>query len=167
MLHSYLGHSPQLGTSVFTVDSAEIIGDVVIGDYSSIWFNVVIRGDVNYIRIGSRTNVQDGTVIHVDHSRYPTHIGDDVTIGHNVTLHGCNIGDRCLIGMGAVVMDNVTIENDAMVGAGALVPPGTVIPSGSLFMGSPAKFKRKLTQKELDHLKQSAQNYIKYAENYK
>ncbi len=167
MLHSYQDMHPQLDPSVFTVNSAEIIGDVIIGKQSSIWFNVVIRGDVNYIRIGDRTNVQDGTVIHVDHAHYPTHIGDDVTIGHNVTLHGCTIGNRCLIGMGAVVMDNVTIEDDSMIAAGALVSPGTVVPAGTLFMGSPAKLKRKLTQKELDHLKQSALNYIQYAESYR
>ena len=167
MLHSYQGKLPQLDPSVFIVNSAEIIGDVIIGQQSSVWFNVVIRGDVNYIRIGNRTNIQDGTVIHVDHANFPTTIGDDVTIGHNVTLHGCTIGNRCLIGMGAVVMDNVTIEEDAMVAAGALVSPGTVIPAGTLFMGAPAKQKRKLTQKELDHLKQSALNYINYAENYK
>ncbi len=167
MLHSYQGKSPLLDPSVFTVNSSEIIGDVIIGKQSSIWFNVVIRGDVNHIRIGDRTNVQDGTVIHVDHARYPTHIGNEVTIGHNVTLHGCTIGNRCLIGMGAVVMDNVTIEDDAMVAAGALVSPGTVIPAGTLFMGSPAKLKRNLSQNELDHLKQSALNYIEYADNYR
>ena len=167
MLHKYQDAYPQLDPTVFTVNSAEIIGDVTIGAQSSIWFNVVIRGDVNYIRIGERSNVQDGSVIHVDHAKYSTTIGNDVTIGHNVTLHGCTIGDRCLIGMGAVVMDGAIIEEDAMVAAGSLVSPGTIIPSGTLFMGSPAKFKRQLNQKELEHLKQSALNYIQYAENYK
>jgi len=166
MLHAYKGKHPQLDDSVFFVQSAEIIGDVVIGPQSSVWFNVVVRGDVNHIRIGSRTNVQDGTVIHVDHARYPTVIGDDVTIGHNVTLHGCTIGNRCLIGMGAVVMDGATLGDDTMIAAGALVAPGTVVPPGTLFMGAPARLKRQLTEKELEHLKKSAQNYISYAADY-
>ncbi len=167
MLHTYMGKHPRLDDSVFFVNSAEIIGDVKIGAWSSVWFNVVIRGDVNYIRIGARTNIQDGTVIHVDHARYPTVIGDDVTVGHNVTLHGCTIGNRCLIGMGAVVMDGAIIEDDTMIAAGALVAPGTVVTAGTLFMGSPARMKRKLTQKELEHLEKSAQNYLAYAASYK
>jgi carbonic anhydrase/acetyltransferase-like protein (isoleucine patch superfamily) len=167
MLHTYQGMTPRLDESVFCVDSAEIIGDVVIGAESNIWFQVVIRGDVNSIRIGARTNIQDGTVIHVIHETHPTNIGDDVTVGHNVTLHGCNIGNRCLIGMGAVVLDGAKIEDDAMVAAGALVTPGTHIPSGTLYVGSPAKYKRHLSEKEIIELKQSAQNYLQYTENYK
>jgi len=167
MLHTYQGMTPRLDESVFCVDSAEIIGDVVIGSESNIWFQVVIRGDVNSIRIGARTNIQDGTVIHVIHETHPTYIGDDVTVGHNVTLHGCNIGNRCLIGMGAVVLDGAKVEDDAMVAAGALVTPGTHIPSGTLYVGSPAKYKRHLSEKEIIELKQSAQNYLQYTENYK
>ncbi len=167
MLHNYKGKIPKLADSVFCVDSAEIIGDVIIGAASSVWFQVVIRGDVNIIRIGERTNIQDGTVIHVTHKIHPTFIGDDVTIGHNVTLHGCKIGNRCLIGMGAVVMDAAEIEDDAMVAAGALITPGTRVPSGTLYAGSPAKYKRHLSEIEIVNLKQSAQNYLEYTDNYK
>lgn len=166
MLHIYKGITPQLNETVFRVGSAEIIGDVEIGAESSIWFHVVIRGDVNSIRIGERTNVQDGTVIHVTHKEHTTVIGDDVTIGHNVTLHGCQIGDRCLIGMGAVVMDGVVIENDSMVAAGALVTPGTKVPSGTLYTGSPARYKRHLSDFEIADLKQSAVNYLQYVASY-
>lgn len=167
MLHSYKNIVPQLGAEVFLVNSSEIIGDVVVGDHSSIWFNVVIRGDVNFIRIGARTNIQDGSVVHVTHEQFPTLIGDDVTIGHNVTLHGCRIGNRCLIGMGAVVMDGASVADDSMVAAGALVTPGTEVPSGSLFAGSPARFKRNLSSEEIAGLKRSADNYLGYVASYR
>ena len=167
MLHTFQGITPKLDETVFHVGSAEIIGDVEIGADSSVWFQVVIRGDVNSIRIGERTNIQDGTVIHVTHKLHPTVIGDDVTIGHNVTLHGCKIGHRCLIGMGAVVLDDAVIADDAMVGAGALVTPGTHIPSGTLYVGAPAKYKRHLSDSEILDLKQSALNYLNYTEEYR
>ncbi|MDX2494984.1 MAG: gamma carbonic anhydrase family protein [Desulfuromusa sp.] len=167
MIHHFQGITPKLADSVFCVESAEIIGDVEIGAESSVWFQVVIRGDVNYIRIGARTNIQDGTVIHVTHKVNPTIIGDDVTIGHNATLHGCTIGNRCLIGMGAVVLDAAVVADDAMVAAGALVTPGTQIPSGTLYAGAPAKYKRDLTDSEIADLKQSALNYLNYVEDYK
>jgi len=166
MLHPFKGISPQLGRDVFIVDSAEVIGDVQIGERSSLWFNVVVRGDVNFIRIGQRTNIQDGSVVHVTHKKHPTVIGDDVTIGHNVTLHGCRVGHRCLIGMGAVIMDAAIVEDDAMVAAGALVTPGTVVKSGSLYAGSPARLKRQLTAEEITGLKQSAENYLSYVAAY-
>jgi len=166
MLHSFKGQAPQLEENVFMVDSAEIIGDVCIGKHSSLWFNVVIRGDVNHIKIGDRTNVQDGTVIHVTHKQFPTEIGSDVTIGHNATLHGCTIGNRCLIGMAAVVMDGAIIEDDSMIAAGALVTPGMKVPSGTLFAGSPARFKRKLTADEIANLQQAADNYLAYVKSY-
>lgn len=166
MLHLYQGITPKLHETVFRVGSAEIIGDVEVGERSSLWFHVVVRGDVNYIRIGARTNVQDGTVIHVTNKLHPTVIGDDVTIGHNVTLHGCTIGHRCLIGMGAVVMDGVVIEDDAMVAAGALVTPGTRILSGTLYAGSPARCKRTLSVEEIAALLQSANNYLEYVKSY-
>lgn len=166
MLHVYKGITPRLDDSVLRVGSAEIIGDVEIGAGSSVWFNVVIRGDVNHIRIGERTNVQDGTVVHVTHKQYPTIIGSDVTIGHNATLHGCTVGDRCLIGMGAVVLDNAVVEDDAMVAAGALVTPGTRVASGTLYAGSPARYKRHLSDEEIAGLKQSAENYIDYVKSY-
>ena len=167
MLHRFKGTLPQLGRDCFLVASAEVIGDVEIGDQSSLWFNVVVRGDVNSIRIGSRTNVQDGTVIHVTHKQYATWIGDDVTIGHNVTLHGCRIGHSCLIGMGAVVMDGAVVADDAMIAAGSLVSPGTKVPSGTLYAGMPARFKRALQQSEIVGLKKSAENYLNYVEAYR
>lgn len=167
MLHVFKGITPKLADTTFTVDSADIIGDVEIGAESSVWFQVVIRGDVNHIRIGARTNVQDGTVIHVTNKTNPTIIGDDVTIGHNATLHGCTIGNRCLIGMGAVILDGAEIADDVMVAAGALVVPGTIIPTGTLYVGSPAKYKRHLSAEEISDLKQSAANYIDYVACYK
>lgn len=166
MLHIYKGITPRLHDTVFRVGSSEIIGDVEIGEFSSLWYHVVVRGDVNSIRIGDRTNIQDGTVVHVTNKIHPTIIGNDVTIGHNVTLHGCTIGNRCLIGMGAIVMDGVVVEDGAMIAAGALVTPGTLVPAGSLFTGSPARFKRKLTDDEVAFLLQSANNYLEYVKTY-
>ena len=166
MLKVFRGVHPQVAASAFVEETAQVIGDVIIGDSCSLWFNVVVRGDVNYIRIGERTNVQDGTVVHVSHRTHPTWIGDDVTIGHNVTLHGCRIGNRCLIGMGAIVMDGVEIGDDSMIAAGALVVPGTMVPSGTLFAGAPATQKRLLSDPEIAGLKQSAANYLEYMKHY-
>ena len=166
MLKAFRGVLPKVASSAFIVESAVVIGDVEIGPQSSLWFNVVVRGDVNFIRIGARTNIQDGSVVHVTHKCHPTWIGDDVTIGHNVTLHGCQIGNRCLVGMGAVVMDGCQIGDDVMIAAGALVVPGTVVPSGTLFAGSPAKQKRLLSDSEILSLKQSADNYLGYMKQY-
>lgn len=167
MLHVYQGITPRLDDSVFRVDSAEIIGDVTIGADSSLWYNVVVRGDVNSIHIGERTNIQDGTVVHVTHRKHPTVIGDEVTVGHNVTLHGCQIGHRCLVGMGAVVMDGAVVEDDVMIAAGALVTPGTRVPSGTLYAGSPATYKRHLKISEIQFLSESAQNYLRYVDSYR
>jgi carbonic anhydrase/acetyltransferase-like protein (isoleucine patch superfamily) len=167
MLLSYFDQFPRVEESVFCAGSADIIGDVEIAAQSSVWFGVVIRGDVNRIRIGSRTSVQDGSVIHVTKGTHPTLIGDDVTIGHNVTLHGCTIGNRCLIGMGAIILDGAVIKDDAKVAAGALVTPGTVVESGTLYVGSPARYKRDLTADEIADLVTAAQNYVIYAESYR
>jgi carbonic anhydrase/acetyltransferase-like protein (isoleucine patch superfamily) len=167
MLHPFKGHLPTVAESAYIVASAQVIGEVTIGEESSLWFYVVVRGDVNRIDIGARTNIQDGSVVHVTHKKHPTQIGDDVTVGHNVTLHGCQVGNRCLIGMGAVVMDGAVIEDDAMIAAGALVAPGTRVQSKTLYAGIPAKFKRKLTNDEIAGLKQSAQNYLGYVEDYR
>src|SRR5262245_14004382 len=123
MLLSYQGHTPQVDPTVYIQSTARVIGDVVIGPQSSLWFHVVVRGDLNFIRIGARTNVQDHSVIHVTRDRFPTHIGDDVTIGHRAVVHGCTVGNRALIGIGAIVMDGATIEDDCLVGAGSLVTP--------------------------------------------
>lgn len=158
--------SPQIDPSVLIVPTATIIGDVIIGAESSLWFQVVVRGDVNHIRIGERTNIQDGTVVHVTNQTHPTLIGDEVTVGHNVTLHGCTIGDRCLVGIGSIILDGATIGADCMIGAGSLVTPGTEIPPGCLVLGSPAKVKRQLSTEEIAFLKQSADNYLGYMKSY-
>ncbi len=165
-IYSFLTSKPKLGKEVFVSPSADVIGDVVIGDNASLWFNVTVRGDVNYIRIGQGTNVQDGSTIHVTNTTYPTFIGENVTIGHDVTLHGCTIKDLCLIGMGAIVLDGAIVENHAFVAAGCLVTPATIVPSGTLFAGSPGKVKRELTQKEIDYFSISAQNYIRLKDIY-
>ncbi len=166
MLRSHKGRMPQVAPSAFVEDSAVVIGEVSIGEDSSLWFNVVVRGDVNFISIGARTNIQDGTVVHVSHQTHPTIIGNEVTIGHNVTLHGCTLKDRCLIGMGALVLDGAVIGEESMVAAGSVVAPGTRIPPRTLFIGSPARFRRLLTQSEIDHLKESADNYVRYKQVY-
>ncbi|MFQ5329379.1 MAG: gamma carbonic anhydrase family protein [Thermodesulfobacteriota bacterium] len=163
----YKGVSPTLHPTVFTVETAQIIGDVEIGENSSVWFNAVVRGDVNYITIGKRTNVQDNSVLHVTHDTHPLVIGDDVTIGHSVTLHGCTIKGRSLIGMGAVILDGAVVEEDTVIGAGALVTENMVVPSGSLVVGVPGKVRRELTDEERDGLLQSAQNYIGYSNAYR
>jgi len=148
------------------VPSAVVIGDVVIGEESSLWFNVVVRGDVNFIRIGDRTNIQDGSVVHVTHDTHPTEIGREVTVGHHATLHGCTVEDGCLIGSGAVVLDGVTVGSESLVAAGALVTPGTRIPPGMLAQGVPARAVRKLTQDEIRHLREGAFNYVRYRLDY-
>lgn len=167
MLKPFRGIMPRLSPSVFAEESARIIGDVQIGDNSSVWFNVVIRADVNHIRIGNRTNIQDGTVVHVTNRTFPTLIGDDVTVGHSAILHGCVIGSRCLIGMGAIVLDGCQIGEGSILAAGSVVAPGTVIASGSLVVGAPARFKRKLTDEEMQNIERSALNYVAYAAEYR
>lgn len=163
---SYKGIYPKLHQTVFIVESAIIIGDVEIGEYSSVWFNAVIRGDVNYIRIGYRTNIQDLCMLHVTKDTRPLILGNEITVGHSVTLHGCTIKDRCLIGMGATILDGAVVGEDCIIGAGALVLEGSVIPPGTLAIGFPAKPKRDLTDAERARIKQSAQNYIDYARTY-
>ncbi len=166
-IHPFQGAAPRLHPSVFAVDDALVIGDVEIGEQSSLWFGAIVRGDVNSIRIGARSNVQDQTVIHVTNRTHPTVVGDDVTLGHRVTLHGCTIQDRCLVGIGAIVLDGAVVSSDSMVGAGALVPPGMVVPSGTLVVGSPARVKRQLTPEEIAFLRKSARNYVAYSEQYR
>ncbi|MER3484867.1 MAG: gamma carbonic anhydrase family protein [Chloroflexota bacterium] len=164
MIRSFQGVAPKIAESAFVEDTAVIIGDVVIGEESSIWFNAVVRGDVHYIRIGDRTNIQD---LHVTHDTHPTVIGNDVTVGHHVVLHGCTIKDRVLVGMGAIIMDGAVIGEDCVVGAGALVTERTVVPPKSLILGSPAKVKRPVTDEELAWIRASAQNYVKYSRQYR
>jgi len=167
MLKPFQGILPKISDDVFIEDSAIVIGDVVIGRDSSVWFHSVVRGDVNHIRIGSRTNVQDLCVLHVTHDTHPLVIGDDVTVGHHVVLHGCTIKDRVLVGMGAIIMDGAIIGEDSIVGAGALVTEGTVVPPKSLILGSPAKVRRAVTGEELAWILESAQNYIRYADQHR
>ncbi|MEK6791528.1 MAG: gamma carbonic anhydrase family protein [Deltaproteobacteria bacterium] len=166
MLISYKGISPKVHETVYIEESAKVIGDVEIGEYSSIWFNAVIRGDVNYIRIGSRTNVQDNCTLHVTKDTCPLIIGGEITIGHNVTLHGCIVRDRCLIGMGAIVLDNADIGSDSIIGAGSVVTEGAKIGPESLVMGIPGKVVRQLKPDEIERIKKSAANYIEYAKDY-
>ena len=166
MIRTYQGIKPTIAKSAFIEETAVVIGDVHIGEESSVWFNSVVRGDVHYIRIGNRTNVQDLCMLHVTHDAHPLVIGDEVTVGHHVVLHGCTIRDRVLIGMGAIIMDGVVIGEDCVVGAGALVTEGTIVPPKSLVLSAPAKVKRPVTDQELAWIKESAQNYVQYAQQY-
>lgn len=165
-------HFPAVPDSAYVHDSAQVIGDVVLGENSSVWPMAVVRGDVNSIRIGANTNIQDLAMLHVSHRRdsdpdgSPLVIGDNVTIGHSVVLHGCTIGDECLIGIGTIVLDDVVIEPRVMVGAGSLVPPGKVLESGYLYLGRPVKQIRPLTDDELAHFSYSAQHYIRLMRKY-
>jgi len=162
----YKNRIPKLHSSVFVAEGAKIIGDVEIGEYSGIWFNTVIRGDVNFIRIGSRTNVQDNSVLHVTTKTAPLSIGSDITIGHSALLHGCTIEDCCLVGMGAIVLDGAYIHQNSMIAAGAIVLEDFHVPAGMLVAGIPAKIKRPLTEEEKQFIRQSAENYVSYAQEY-
>jgi carbonic anhydrase/acetyltransferase-like protein (isoleucine patch superfamily) len=172
MIRSFQGVRPTIDPTAFVAETAVIIGDVEIGPQSSIWYNCVVRGDVNFIRIGRRSNIQDLTMLHVTHKKHagdpgaPLIIGDDVTVGHSVTLHGCTLGNGCFIGMQAMVMDRAVVGEGALVGARALVTEGTVIPPRTLWVGAPARYKRDLTPDEAAWLKRSAGNYVTYALQY-
>jgi len=171
-IRSYKNIQPSIAASAYVDEQAAVIGDVVIGEDSSVWPMAVIRGDVNIIRIGERTNIQDGTVIHVTHkySELPeghgVHIGDDVTIGHNVTVHGCLIKDQCLIGIGSTILDGAIIHEKVLLGAGSLVTEGKELHSGYLYIGRPAKKIRELTDAELKWFTYSAKHYVKLKDNY-
>ena len=164
--------SPQVGARVFIDEKASVSGSVVLGDDVSVWPMAVIRGDVNRIRIGARSNIQDGAVLHVTHESkwmpegLPLVLGEDITIAHAVILHACTIGDRCLVGMGAIVMDGAVLENDCMVAAGAIVTPGTRVPSGTLWRGSPARQARELRDAEIHNLVYNARHYVKLKDLY-
>ncbi|MCE9507860.1 MAG: gamma carbonic anhydrase family protein [Alphaproteobacteria bacterium] len=162
----YKNKSPVIGRSVFIAQNSALVGDVVIGDESSIWYNCTVRGDVNNIIIGARTNIQDGTVIHVSSAGQGTYIGNDVTVGHMALLHACTVGDAAFIGMQACVMDGAYVESGAMVAAGALVTPGKRVLSGQLWGGSPARYMRELTEDEKKYIPYSAQHYVGIAKNY-
>ena len=167
MIRPFRGKHPQIHPTAFVEESAQVIGDVVIGAQSSVWFGAVVRGDVYHIRIGERTNIQDGTVVHVTNGTHATILEDEVTVGHNVTLHGCRVGRGCLVGMGSIVMDAVEVGEQSLVAAGALVSPGTIIPPRSLVIGVPAKVKRQLTDEEVAGLSVYWQNYIEYTRLYR
>jgi carbonic anhydrase/acetyltransferase-like protein (isoleucine patch superfamily) len=166
-LRRFRDQSPRVHPSCFVEDSAQVIGDVELGEDTSVWFNSVLRGDVNAIRIGRRTNIQDLTMIHVTSNRFSTSLGDDVTVGHHVVLHGCTVGNRVLVGMGAIVMDDVEIGDDCIIGAGTLLTPGTKVPPGSLVVGSPGKVKRPLTDEERIFLLESAKHYVRTASDHR
>jgi carbonic anhydrase/acetyltransferase-like protein (isoleucine patch superfamily) len=162
----YKGINPTIGERVYIAPTATIVGDVTIGDDSSIWFGTVVRGDVHYIRIGARSNIQDNCVVHVTNGLWPTVIEDDVTIGHGVIAHGCTIRRGCLIGMGARLLDGCVIGEESLVGAGALVTEGMEIPPRSLVIGFPARVRRELTSSELEKLRESPSNYVGYKNDY-
>jgi len=173
MVYNFKNFRPKIGKNTWIAPSADVIGDVEIGEDSSIWFGTVIRGDVHYITIGSRTSIQDLSMVHITHHKKadrsdgsPTIIGDDVTIGHRVMLHGCTIEDACLIGMSATILDNAVIGKESIVGAGSLVTKGKVFPPRSLILGSPAKVVRELTDVEVQELYASASRYVEFKNDY-
>lgn len=173
MIKAFRGLSPTIAPDAFIADTAVVIGDVTIGPESSIWYGCVVRGDVNSIRIGSRSNVQDQSTLHVTspkHSGDPGAalvIGDDVTIGHRVILHGCTLGNGCFIGMGATIMDRAVVGDGALVGAGSLIAEGTTIPPGTVWIGSPARYRRDLTGEEKARLSATARNYVTYGQQHR
>lgn len=165
-IYSYKGIQPTIANNAFIAPSADIIGNVRIGYETGIWFGCVVRGDVAKIRIGNRTNIQDGTVIHVTRNGHPTIIGSGVTVGHKVLLHACTLEDSCFIGMGATIMDDVVVESGSMVAAGALITPGKTIPKGQIWAGNPGKYFRDLTEEEVAFIKTSEENYVKHVHEY-
>ena len=166
MIRKFKDVVPSVDASAYVDDSAQVIGDVHIGAESSVWMNVVIRGDVNHVRIGKRTNIQDLTMVHVMRETHPTIIGDEVTVGHSAVVHGTTIEDRVLVGMGAVLLNGVHVESDCVIAAGTLLTEGTRIPARSLVMGRPGKVKRQLTDEEVAEIRWYADNYVNYRLDY-
>jgi carbonic anhydrase/acetyltransferase-like protein (isoleucine patch superfamily) len=166
MIRPYKGTTPKLGERVYVDASAQVIGDVELGDHASVWMNAVVRGDVHSIRIGPYSNIQDNCVVHVFKALHPTVVADHVTVGHSVTLHGCRIDSYCLIGMGATILNGAHVGEECIIAAGTLVPEGMVIPPRSLVMGLPAKFRRQLTDEEREGIRLYAANYYEYKESY-
>lgn len=167
MIGKFKDNQPAIHRSAFIAEDAVVIGDVEIGEDASVWFGAVLRGDVNFIRIGPRTNIQDGTVIHVSSRDHPTILEDQITVGHRVTLHGCYIESTCLIGIGSIILDGARVGKNSLVAAGSLVTPNTRIPAGSLAMGSPARVKRPLTPDEIAGLGTSWKNYVDLSAFYR
>ncbi len=167
MIRAFNGIEPKIHASVFVTEDSVIVGDVQIGEDSSVWYGSVLRGDVDRIRIGARTNIQDQTIIHVSSKGLPTIVEDEVTVGHRVTLHACHVERGCLIGIGAILMDGVRVGANSLVGAGSLLTPGTQIPPRSLVIGSPGRVKRELTEDEIASLEQSWKNYVELKDGYR
>ena len=167
MIRSYRGRTPQIAATAYIDPQAVVIGDVTIGEDSSIWPLTVIRGDVHYIRIGARTNIQDNSVLHVMHETHPLVLGDDITVGHQVVLHGCTIESRCLIGIGCIILNGAKIGTGSIIAAGTLIVEGTDVPPGSLFMGHPGRLRRALMEEEQATIDRYARNYVAYKESYK
>jgi len=167
MIRPYKGIWPKLGERVYVDPSAQVIGDVELGDHASVWMNAVVRGDVHSIRIGAHSNIQDCCVVHVFKEQHPTLLADHVTVGHSVTLHGCTIEPLCLVGIGAVVLNGAVVGEESIVAAFALVPEGMVVPARSVVMGSPAKVRRAVSEEERASLRRYAENYVRYKEDYR
>lgn len=163
-LFPYMDLYPVIDSTVFLASGVKIVGDVKIGENSSVWYNTVIRGDVHYVKIGAMTNIQDCSMLHVTNGKYPLNIGNKVTIGHSVKLHGCTLEDLCLVGIGSIVLDGAVIESNSMVAAGAVVRPNFIVPSGKLAAGVPARIVRDLTPEEINDFENSALRYSKYTE---
>ena len=166
MIRSYKGMSPKIPASCYVDDSAQIIGDVALGEHASVWMNAVLRGDVHSIRVGAYSSVQDCSVLHGMKEQYGVFLGEYVTVGHSVTLHGCTIGDRCLIGMGSIILNGTQIGSDCIIAAGTLIPEKTVVEPGSLWMGSPGEFRRRLEDKDRAAIMRYANNYLGYKDAY-
>jgi len=162
-IFTYKDYYPNIGSNVFLASGVKIVGNVEIGDNSSVWYNTVIRGDVHYIKIGEMTNVQDCSMLHVTNGKFPLNIGNKITIGHSVSLHGCTVQDLCLIGIGAIILDGAVVESNSLVAAGALVKQNYVVPAGKLVAGVPAKVIRELTDEEIEDIEAGANRYVEYA----
>jgi carbonic anhydrase/acetyltransferase-like protein (isoleucine patch superfamily) len=166
MIRPYKGKTPVIPESCYVDDSAQILGDVVLGEHASVWMNAVLRGDVHSIRVGAHSNIQDCSVLHGMKEQYDVVLGEYVTVGHSVTLHGCKIGDRCLIGMGSIILNGARIGEGSIIAAGTLIPENTIVEPGSLWMGSPGKFRRKLEEKDQETIMRYANNYLEYTASY-
>jgi len=166
MIRSFQGLTPRLAASAYVDDSAQLIGDVTLAEHASVWMNCVLRGDVHYIRVGANSNIQDNTVLHGMKQQWPVVVGDWVTVGHSVVLHGCAIEDRCLIGMGSIILNGARIGAGSIIAAGTVISEGTVIEPGSLWMGVPGKFRKKLSSEEQEAVLRYARNYLEYKEQY-
>jgi carbonic anhydrase/acetyltransferase-like protein (isoleucine patch superfamily) len=166
MIRSYQGKTPVIPKSCYVDESAQIIGDVVLGEHASVWMNAVLRGDVHSIRVGAHSNVQDCSVLHGMKQQYDVSVGEYVTVGHSVTLHGCVIEDRCLIGMGSIILNGARIGAGSIIAAGTLIPEKTIVEPGSLWMGSPGKFRRRLDERDHETIMRYANNYLGYKDSY-